>query len=67
MSIATLPILLTGCAKDHFRIVCPTLTTYSPEFQAAAANELPKAGEHVQTLVTDYGKHRDACRALSKP
>ncbi len=66
MSTVLLAIPLASCGTVHFKVVCPALATYSKDFQAAAAAELPKAGEHVQTLVTDYGKHRDACRAMNK-
>lgn len=63
-SIVILPILLVSCTTDHFKLICPPLVTYSPAFMSAAGNELPQAGVHVQTLVTDYSKTRDACRAI---
>ncbi len=65
-NIALLTIPLASCGTVHFKISCPALASYSKEFQAAAAVELYAAGSHVKTLVTDYGKHRDACRAMAK-
>lgn len=68
LKIAPLTILLTGCENPIFRIYCPPLIKYSSDFQARAANELatlPK-GSNVATLVTDYSKMRDACRAIER-
>ena len=67
VSAAALMMLPEGCQTVAFRSRCPALATYSKEFQAQAAKELPKAGANVQTLVTDYGQFRDACRAIEKP
>ncbi len=64
LKIALLTIPLSGCGMEIFRTRCPTLVKYSPEFQSKTANEIPKAGAEVQTLVTDYGKFRDACKAM---
>jgi hypothetical protein len=60
-------MLPEGCQTVVFRSRCPALATYSKDFQAQAAKELPKAGPKVQTLVTDYGQFRDACRAIERP
>lgn len=65
-SIALLTIPLGGCGMEIFKTRCPTLAQYSKDFQSQAAGELPKAGVAVQTLVTDYGKFRDACRAMDR-
>jgi hypothetical protein len=40
------------------------LVPYSAAFQQQAAKELPAAGRNVQQLVVDYGKTRDAIRAV---
>jgi hypothetical protein len=40
--------------------------TYSQGFQAQAAAEYRQAGTNIRTMVTDYGKLRDACRAIAK-
>ncbi len=62
-SIGLLTILLSGCQTVISS--CPALVGYSSAFQTQAAKELKTAGPTVQTLVTDYGKLRDACRAMS--
>jgi hypothetical protein len=67
VSAAALMMLPEGCQTVAFRSRCPALASYSKEFQANAAKELPKAGKHVQELVTDYGQFRDACRAIENP
>lgn len=62
--------LLIGCgvvgSSCTTSTECPPLVTYSKEFQAKAAEQyeaLPK-GSPVKTMITDYSKTRDACRAL---
>jgi len=60
LSIAILPMLIGGCAMVIFE--CPPLKKYSKEFQAKAADE--SKGPATQQLVSDYGQHRDACRAM---
>lgn len=60
--LALTATLLTGCETTNSS--CPALARYSPEFQKAAADQLVKAGAEVRTLVTDYGRFRDACRAM---
>lgn len=47
---------------------CPTLKQYTPEQLKAAAAELKQLASTsaLAMLVTDYGKMRDACRALTK-
>jgi hypothetical protein len=40
------------------------LVPYSAAFQLQVAKELPTAGRNVQQLVVDYGKTRDAIRAV---
>lgn len=71
LSLALLPLLLTGCVTAPSEMVltrCPSLRTYTPEFQRKAADELSHLpqGSPVARLVTDYGQLRDACRALSR-
>lgn len=63
LSIALPTTLLTGCNQASSS-GCPPLVTYPADFQKQAAQELRAAGGKVQTLVTDYGKLRDACRAM---
>lgn len=61
--------LLAGCqAAPSSRVSCPPLATYSPAFQAQAAAELRALpqGSAVGQLVVDYGRQRDACRAISR-
>jgi hypothetical protein len=60
---------LVGCAtarSDGARVACPPLTSYPPDFQRRAASELQAlpAGSAVAQMIVDYGRHRDACRAL---
>lgn len=57
-------MLTSGCETVHSKYKCPTLKSYSKEFQSAAAAE--KRGARTQQLVSDYGQLRDACRALEK-
>ncbi len=64
-SIAILSALLSGCATARSN-GCPPLVAYPREFTARAASEygrLPQASA-LKTLITDYGKMRDACRAV---
>lgn len=65
--IALSTMLLAGCATAHSsRVTCPPLVTYPPEFQRRAAAELDAlpAGSAVGQMIVDYGRHRDACRAM---
>lgn len=66
LSIASLTLVVSGCNEATFRTRCPPLKQYSKEFQAKAATELQRAGPATNQLVSDYGQHRDACRALEK-
>jgi len=47
---------------------CPILTKYSPEQLKAAAQELRglPSESQISKMVIDYGKLRDACRAIEK-
>ena len=67
LSIAILTPLLIGCNEETFRYLCPELNKYTPEFQAKVAKELATAGPATKQLISDYGKLRDACRALEAP
>lgn len=64
LSLVLLTIPLTGCDEATFRYLCPQLAKYTPEFQAKVAEELKNAGPATKVLLVDYGKLRDACRAL---
>jgi hypothetical protein len=69
VSIALSATLLTACqSTPSSRVMCPPLATYAPAFQTQAASELRAlpAGAAVGQLVTDYGKLRDACRAIER-
>ncbi len=60
-------MLLAGCgAATSSATRCPPLATYPPAFQSRAAGELQAlpAGSAVGQLVVDYGRLRDACRAI---
>lgn len=62
-------MLLAGCqGAPSSRTACPPLASYSPAFQQRAAGELRAlpAGSAVGQLVVDYGKQRDACRAIAR-
>lgn len=70
-------LLLGGCAsmnaqqEKRLNLVitkCPILTKYSPEQLKAAAKELRNlpSESQVAKMVIDYGKLRDACRAIEK-
>lgn len=63
-SIALMTTLLTGCDPAGFE--CPALAKYSREFQIQALAEFNalKPGSALRVMITDYSKHRDACRAL---
>lgn len=65
LSLAPLTILLASCQAVPSS-GCVPLIPYSPAFQRQAAKELPLAGRNVQQLVTDYGKMRDAIRAVCR-
>lgn len=47
---------------------CPVLKSYSPEQQQKAADELKALGvdSELATMLVDYSKMRDACRAITK-
>ena len=60
LSIGLLTIALSACRTGASSI---PLVEYSKEFQQKAARELPKAGPHVQIMINDYGKTRDAIRS----
>ena len=62
LSSVILTTWIGGCATGPSRYLCPTLKTYPKEFMTAAASE-PK-GPKTKILLSDYGQHRDACRAL---
>jgi hypothetical protein len=60
-------MLLSGCAKETFSpvtLLCPSIVTYSAEFQIKAAEELQTLppGSAVAELVRDYGQLRDRIR-----
>ena len=68
-SIVTSAALLAGCqTAPSSRVTCPPLASYPPAFQQQAAAELRAlpAGSAVGQLVTDYGRQRDACRAIER-
>lgn len=48
--------------------MCPPLTPYAKELQKKAARELNTLGPDaaLSKYMTDYGKLRDACRAISR-
>jgi uncharacterized lipoprotein YmbA len=56
-------LLLSGCVTDY---ICPPLAQYTPEQQAQVAAEIRAASRAEQwpTLMADYLKHRNACRAI---
>lgn len=64
LSVVILMPLTTGCAEAIFKYKCPTLRTYTKDFQLQAADE--KKGPRTKELVSDYGQLRDACRALKE-
>lgn len=47
---------------------CPVLQNYSIEQQTKAADELAKlaSDSQIAAMVTDYGKMREACRAITR-
>jgi F0F1-type ATP synthase membrane subunit b/b' len=64
-----LTTLLLGCATEQksFKVICPPLTRYTPEFRSKLATTLEQAGKdqaEIQQIVGDYMKLRDACRSL---
>jgi hypothetical protein len=80
ITVAT-AILLSGCgtlssmsdeerAQTRTLVIarCPILKQYSPERLKKAAEELKNLPEESELLsmLTDYGKMRDACRAITK-
>lgn len=69
--------MISGCAslnaqqEKKMNLVitkCPILTKYSPEQLKSAAAEIRKlpSESQVAKMVIDYGKLRDACRAIEK-
>lgn len=66
LKIAALTTLLAGCSVGTSSPCAVPLVTYSKDFQAQAAREYRAAGPNVQQLVTDYGKTRDAIRAVCR-
>lgn len=65
-ALILLALFETACSSVRYE--CPPLASYSQSFQAKAASELEAlpSGSNVGTLVTDYGKMRNACRAMAK-
>lgn len=71
-------LLLTGCS--HFSwserqqvsalviAKCPVLQNYSLTQQTRAADELARltTDSQLAAMITDYGKMRDACRAITR-
>lgn len=71
-------LFLTGCS--HFSLSerqqvsalviakCPVLQNYSIEQQTKAADELAKLAtdSQIASMVTDYGKMREACKAITR-
>lgn len=64
LSLAATMTLLTGCNPVDFEPFCPTLVKYPKEFQARVAKAWPRIPPEARTMLTDYSKLRDACRAL---
>jgi hypothetical protein len=48
------------------RAACPPLASYPPEFQRRAAAEMEALppGSPLAQMIVDYGRLRDACRAM---
>lgn len=67
LKIAALTTLLAGCQVAPSSPCAVPLVSYSKTFQEQAAREYRAAGKNVQQLVTDYGKTRDAIRAVCRP
>jgi hypothetical protein len=60
-------MLLSGCQTERFEpvtLLCPSIVTYSSDFQVKAAEELMMLpqGSAVGELVRDYGQLRDRIR-----
>ncbi len=64
MCLAVLATGLSDCTQTVSG--CPPLVAYSREFQLAAKAEFDrlKPDSRIAVLLTDYGKMRDACRAV---
>ncbi len=62
--LAVLATALSDCTQTVSG--CPPLVAYSRDFQLAAKAEFDrlKPDSRVAVLITDYGKMRDACRAV---
>lgn len=58
---------LGGCTP-HYITRCPALISYSPEFNAALADELDAAGRppHIEAAIGDYIAIRDSCKAAAR-
>lgn len=64
-----LTILSASCATEVSKTVCPTIVSYSKEFQNQVADELRNMGKsnaQIKVLLEDYMKLRKACRSLEK-
>lgn len=71
-------LLLAGCSHFSFSqrqqvsalviAKCPVLQNYSVAQQTKAADELAKltTDSQLAAMITDYGKMREACRAITK-
>jgi hypothetical protein len=60
---------LAGCVtarSEATRAACPPLASYPPEFQRRAAAEMEALppGSPLAQMIVDYGRLRDACRAM---
>jgi hypothetical protein len=67
ISLIALSLALLGCQTSDFSpvtLLCPSIVTYSAEFQIMAAEELQTLppGSPVAELVRDYGQLRDRIR-----
>lgn len=61
--LATLVLLLTGCAQPDSSFNAPPLVTYDQEFQKQASEELQQyraKAPHVAEMIDDYGNLRAA-------
>jgi hypothetical protein len=63
-----LPFATAGCSSTapvvKYRVTCPVLKGYTPEFQQQAANEFEAGGPHLRQFTTDYLLLRKACREV---
>lgn len=68
-ALTILTMTVAGCATaPSERWTCPPLVAYPAALGARAANDLDTlpATSPVHTLIGDYRRLRDACRALTK-